>query len=344
MQGLITKLFIALVLVVGIVIAEGDVVVLTDSTFDAQTASGEWLLEFYAPWCGHCKRLTPIYDELATKVKGQYNIAKIDCTVEKALAQRFAIRGYPTIKFLKEGKLYDYSGARDVNSFVDYLNSGYATANNVPVPKAGAPPAAAATENTNSNKKSDVVILTDSNFEELTSKGTWFLEFYAPWCGHCKRLAPIYEEVATQLKGTVNVGKVDCTEHRGVCSQYDISGYPTIYYRRDNELRSYENQRTAAAFKAFADGGWKDTPVTPLPEPLSGMSLLANQVISMIENMSVNMYVVIGACIVVGVLLGACVMCMTPSSSSNKTIHYTPAPSSSSADGEIITEEVSKSD
>lgn len=64
-----------------------------------------------------------------------------------------------------------------------------------------------------SNGGSDVIDLTNDNFEELVfgSKDIWFVEFFAPWCGHCKKLAPEWEEAATKLKGLVKVAKVDAT-------------------------------------------------------------------------------------------------------------------------------------
>eukprot|EP00026_Physarum_polycephalum_P012419 Phypoly_transcript_12725.p1 GENE.Phypoly_transcript_12725~~Phypoly_transcript_12725.p1 ORF type:complete len:343 (+),score=61.19 Phypoly_transcript_12725:51-1079(+) len=337
------KIFLVVALLGAVAVCEGDVTVLTEANFDALTASGEWLLEFYAPWCGHCKKLAPTYEELATKVKGQYNVGKVDCTVEKNLGTRFAIKGYPTIKFLKDGKIYDFAGAREVNSFVDFMAGGYAGAKSAPLPAkvAAAPPSPVHTDD--DNTKSDVVELTDSNFHELTSKGTWFLEFYAPWCGHCKRLAPTYEQLATALKGVVNVGKVDCTVHRGVCAQYDVHGYPTLYYKRDKELYSYEGGRKLEDLKEFAETGWKSATPASVPEPLSGWQAKIQEAIGYLEGVSINIWLVVIVCVVVGVLLGVCVVAMSPSPSANKTIHYAPA-SSSATKSEITPEEVSKLD
>ena len=85
---------------------------------------------------------------------------------------------------------------------------------------------------------SDVVTLTLDNFEHLTqlntgaTTGDWFIKFYAPWCGHCKRLAPTWEEVATELKGQVNVAKVDVTENRALGKQFGVKGFPTLLFFR----------------------------------------------------------------------------------------------------------------
>lgn len=59
----------------------------------------------------------------------------------------------------------------------------------------------------------DVVVLTADNFDDLVlkSKDIWFVEFYAPWCGHCKKLEPEWNAAASKLKGQVKLGKVDAT-------------------------------------------------------------------------------------------------------------------------------------
>ena len=78
----------------------------------------------------------------------------------------------------------------------------------------------------------DVIQLTDSNFEDkvLGSDEMWLVEFFAPWCGHCKNLAPEWAKAATQLKGKVHVAAVDATEHRVLASRFGIQGFPTIKF------------------------------------------------------------------------------------------------------------------
>ncbi|KAL0967938.1 hypothetical protein UPYG_G00260110 [Umbra pygmaea] len=72
------------------------------------------------------------------------------------------------------------------------------------------------------------------------------VEFFAPWCGHCKRLAPEYEVAATRLKGIVSLAKVDCTVNTNVCQKYGVSGYPTLKVFRDGEdTGPYDGPRTA---------------------------------------------------------------------------------------------------
>jgi protein disulfide-isomerase A6 len=70
-----------------------------------------------------------------------------------------------------------------------------------------------------------VVELTADNFkkEVLDDKDSmWLVEFYAPWCGHCKQLAPSYELAAKHMKGVVKLGAVDMTVHESVGRPYDI--------------------------------------------------------------------------------------------------------------------------
>ena len=84
---------------------------------------------------------------------------------------------------------------------------------------------------------SKVVQLTPANFQKevIQSKGLWLVEFYAPWCGHCKSLAPEYEKLAKALEGIVNVGAVDADAHRDIGGQYNVQGFPTIKFFGENK-------------------------------------------------------------------------------------------------------------
>lgn len=97
----------------------------------------------------------------------------------------------------------------------------------------------------------DVVVLTSGNFKNkvLNSDELWMVEFYAPWCGHCQRLEPEWKKLAKELKGTVNVGAVDMTQHQDVGAPYGIKGFPTIKFfgYNKNKPSDYQGARSADA-------------------------------------------------------------------------------------------------
>jgi len=105
---------------------EGDVVVLVGKSFNeiVLNPAKDVLVEFYAPWCGHCKSLAPIYEELATSLKHNTNliIAKMDATANEV--DGVSIQGFPTLKFWpanKKSAPLDYEGDRTLEGFVQYL-------------------------------------------------------------------------------------------------------------------------------------------------------------------------------------------------------------------------------
>ena len=97
---------------------------------------------------------------------------------------------------------------------------------------------------------SDVTSLKKDSFEEfVTDHPLALIEYFAPWCGHCKALAPEYEEAATQLKDKeIPLAKVDCTEESELCSKYGVEGYPTLkVFRGKDDVSPYTGPRKAQA-------------------------------------------------------------------------------------------------
>ncbi|XP_004695637.1 PREDICTED: thioredoxin domain-containing protein 5 [Condylura cristata] len=206
---------------------------LSASNFQLHVAQGNHFVKFFAPWCGHCKALSPTWEQLALGLEHSeaVSIGKVDCTQHHALCSGQQVRGYPTLLWFRDGQKVDqYKGKRDLDSLREYVEAqlrsvdGGAPESQPPeeAPELGALPPAG---------QGAVLALTDGNFEDTVAEGITFVKFYAPWCGHCRNLAPTWEELARRdFPGlsAVKIAEVDCTTQRDVCGRYGVRGYPTL--------------------------------------------------------------------------------------------------------------------
>uniref|UniRef100_A0A7N8XBC7 Protein disulfide isomerase family A, member 5 n=1 Tax=Mastacembelus armatus TaxID=205130 RepID=A0A7N8XBC7_9TELE len=189
------------------------------------------LMMFYAPWCGVCKRMQPIFQQAATETKGKYVLAGMNVHPSEfdSLKQEYSVKGYPTFCYFEKGKfLYHYENygatAKDISDWM----------------KNPQPPQPKTPEVLWSETDSSVFHLTDESFDSfLEEHPAVLVMFYAPWCGHCKKMKPEYDEAAEILnKGTDSPGvlaAVDATVHKAVGDRFKISGFPTVKYFEKGE-------------------------------------------------------------------------------------------------------------
>ncbi len=83
-------------------------------------SDGVWVVEFYAPWCGHCQQLAPEYQKAAKALKGIIGVGGVNCDEEKQLCGQFGVQGFPTIKIFGSNKNRpeDYQGGRTAEGIV----------------------------------------------------------------------------------------------------------------------------------------------------------------------------------------------------------------------------------
>jgi protein disulfide-isomerase A6 len=221
--------------------------VLTPENFDSVVdGTSNVLVKFYAPWCGHCKSLAPVYEELAGVYKptDPVVIAEVNADDHHDLAGRYEVRGYPTLKWFPKGSMepQDYEGGRDLDSFVEFINRRTGVNRRV----ATVPTAA--------------MTLTPDTFDAVVKDPTKtvFVKFYAPWCGHCKSLAPKWEKLAKayEAEESVIIADLDANEYRDIGEEYGVTGFPTLKLFKagdDKEPIPYEGAREEEPMMGFVN-------------------------------------------------------------------------------------------
>ncbi|KAK6485292.1 protein disulfide-isomerase A5-like [Huso huso] len=205
------------------------------------------LLMFYAPWCGHCKKMKPEYDEAAEILNKNQDspgvLAAVDSTIHKAVGERYHITGFPTVKYFENGEeKYTLPHLRSKDKIIEWLHN----------PQAPPPP-----EQSWEEKPSSVSHLGSQDFREsLKKKKHALVMFYAPWCPHCKNAVPHFTAAADLFKEDRKIAyaAVDCTkgQNNELCKQESVEGYPTFnYYNYGKFIEKYSGDRGESGFIGF---------------------------------------------------------------------------------------------
>ncbi|KAF9533773.1 protein disulfide isomerase [Crepidotus variabilis] len=232
-------------------VSASNVVDLTPDNFDQHVGKGKpALVEFFAPWCGHCKNLAPVYEQLAdvfAHAKEKIVIAKVDADgVGKPLGQKYGVTGFPTLKwFDADGKDEEYSGGRGLEDFVSFIEGKAGVKSNIP------PPPPQAVEVYDVHSWEEKVMQSDKNI---------LVSFTAPWCGHCKNMKPVFEKVANTFLPESNcvIANIDGDDKKNqeIALRYGVRSYPTIKFfpahsKNVMDMEDYEEGRSEEDFVKF---------------------------------------------------------------------------------------------
>lgn len=213
---------------------------LNESTFDAFVDDNKYvLIDCWAPWCGPCRRMGPIIEELSKDLEGKVAVAKLNTDESPGISARFEINAIPTLLIFKDKVMLEpLVGLRPKEDIISVLaDRGMIEGG---------------------KKKEEeahfAAKVTDNDFNEfIKSKDYALVDCWAPWCKPCLRMGPVIEELAKISQDDIAVGKLNVDENPGVSLSFNIQSIPALLIFKGGKqvgtIVGYSPERTAEALR-----------------------------------------------------------------------------------------------
>ena len=213
---------------------------LNESTFDAFIDDNKYvLIDCWAPWCGPCRRMGPIIEELSKDLEGKVAVAKLNTDESPGISARFEINAIPTLLIFKDKVMLEpLVGLRPKEDIISVLaDRGMIEGG---------------------KKKEEeahfAAKVTDNDFNEfIKSKDYALVDCWAPWCKPCLRMGPVIEALAKISQDDIAVGKLNVDENPGVSLSFNIQSIPALLIFKGGKqvgtIVGYSPERTAEALR-----------------------------------------------------------------------------------------------
>ena len=213
---------------------------LNESTFDAFIDDNKYvLIDCWAPWCGPCRRMGPIIEELSKDLEGKVAVAKLNTDESPGISARFEINAIPTLLIFKDKVMLEpLVGLRPKEDIISVLaDRGMIEGG---------------------KKKEEeahfAAKVTDNDFNEfIKSKDYALVDCWAPWCKPCLRMGPVIEELAKISQDDIAVGKLNVDDNPGVSLSFNIQSIPALLIFKGGKqvgtIVGYSPERTAEALR-----------------------------------------------------------------------------------------------
>ncbi|KZT20616.1 thioredoxin-like protein [Neolentinus lepideus HHB14362 ss-1] len=252
-----------------------ELLVLSPDNFKSTVSQGVWLIEHFSPYCHHCRDFAPIWTQLVEQTEKKSDpgirLAQVNCAVNGDLCSENGVTGYPQLNLYKDGQFVEmYKKARSIELLEEFIGMhAEPTGKFTPADSASTATTQSETSTSNDaavatsppvltrspNPRGSVLSLDGNTFQDAIKDSPTFVKFFAPWCGHCKKLAPIWIDLARHMQNKLTIAEVNCEDHSSLCKSQGVTGYPMLYYYSGQgaDKTEYAGGRKFEQLKAFAE-------------------------------------------------------------------------------------------